>query len=819
MFSAIQDPILVFTTIVMVMLLSPLLAERLRIPDLVLLLASGAILGPNGLGILERSSAITLFGSVGLLYIMFLAGLEIDIHRFARTKGKSLLFGFMTFAIPQIVGTLIGRYVLGFNWTASLLLASMFASHTLLAYPLASRLGISQTEPVSITVVATILTDTLALLVLAVIADSAKGVSLGIAFWGSIGMGMVALGALTWFGIPRLTRWFMENVSETGGAQFLFVLVTVCGCAYLSYFAKLEPIIGAFLAGAAFNRLIPGQSVLMNRVVFAGNTLFIPFFLISVGMLVNPLALVSTPRGWLVATTMVGTVILTKYAAAWFTGYLLGYDRETRKVMFGLSVVQAAATLAAVLVGYNLKIFDETVLNGAIAMIMVTCPLGLWMVEKHGRRMAEKAPPREHLAPSGQRILVPVVNPEFATRLMDLAFLLHDPSEKSTIHPITIARDDANSENAVAIGEKLLAHCLSRAAAGEMPVLPSIRVDINISDGIARAAKELHSTTTLVGWEGETTVSGRIFGSVMKRLLVNCPSRLIFCRLIRPLNTTSRLLVLLDPLAENRQDITALIQDIKRLSKQVGSEIRVYFSATVSDEFKAKIEREKPQRPLLFINSETLSMACSKLSIDVCEGDTLLLGGERRSGRLWSPTVDRVPEMIAAKYPKNNLLVAYPPPAEHEEVEELSSIQKLKSGEFTLCPVDMADAPQLDEALARIARAAFPGKPKLQDQARRLLADSAHSYPVELSTGVMLLHIHFENIEKPILVIGLGSFTLPEHNIHSRIILALLSPKNQSKEMHLRSLAVIAKKFNDPTFNEEATKAHSAHEICTLFDP
>lgn len=204
MFNAINDPVLAFVVIALVMLLSPLFAKRLRVPDLVLLLVSGAVLGPNGLGLLERNAAMTLFGSVGMLYIMFLAGLEIDLNRFAQARGRSVAFGLLTFAVPQGVGTLVGFYVLGMNLPASLLLASMFASHTLLAYPIASRLGLARTEPVAVTVGATILTDTLALLVLAVIADLHRGVTLGPAFWFGIGGGMAALVALTWLGTPRM---------------------------------------------------------------------------------------------------------------------------------------------------------------------------------------------------------------------------------------------------------------------------------------------------------------------------------------------------------------------------------------------------------------------------------------------------------------------------------------------------------------------------------------------------------------------------------------------------------------------------------------
>ena len=223
-----------------------------------------------------------------------------------RTRNRSIVFGLLTFSIPQLAGTAAGHYLLGFSWTASALLASMFASHTLLAYPIVSRLGLARREPVVITVGGTIITDTLALLVLAVVADSTKGAELGVSFWLTLVFGICGLVFLVACGVPMLTRWFFKNVTESGGAQFLFVLVVVCGCAYLSHFAKMEPIIGAFLVGAAFSRLIPEQSALMNRLLFVGNTLFIPFFLISVGMLVDVKVMATSPRSWLVATTMPG---------------------------------------------------------------------------------------------------------------------------------------------------------------------------------------------------------------------------------------------------------------------------------------------------------------------------------------------------------------------------------------------------------------------------------------------------------------------------------------------------------------------------------
>ncbi len=253
----LSDPILIFTILISVILAAPLIAARLRVPDLGLLLLAGAVLGPHGTGLIERSSAITL-----------------------------------------------------------------------LAYPIASRLGIARNEAVAVSVGSTIINTTLALLVLAVIADSAKGGDIGLWFWLRIGLGMAAITSLIWWGLPWLARWFFSNVPEKGGAQFLFVMAMLCASAYLSYYARMEPIIGAFLAGAALNRLIPEQSALMNRLKFAGNALFIPFFLISVGMLVDPEAITGNFRSWLLAGAMVFTVIASKWLATKLAGAWFGYNRE-----------------------------------------------------------------------------------------------------------------------------------------------------------------------------------------------------------------------------------------------------------------------------------------------------------------------------------------------------------------------------------------------------------------------------------------------------------------------------------------------------------
>ncbi|MEA4863155.1 MAG: cation:proton antiporter [Victivallaceae bacterium] len=812
----LSDPILTFTILALMIFISPLLAGRLKIPDLVLLLLGGALLGPNGLGVIERNSAITMFGAIGLLYIMFIAGLEIDLNRFMRTRNRSIVFGLITFSIPEGIGTVAGHYLLGFDWTTSILLASMFASHTLLAYPIASRFGIVRSEPVVITVGGTIITDTLALLVLAVIADSVRGTALGAGFWLTLVLGIGTLVAIIFLGVPWLTRWFFKNVTESGGAQFLFVIVMVCGCAYLSHFAKMEPIIGAFLMGAVFNRLIPEQSALMNRLVFVGNTLFIPFFLISVGMLVNPRVMVASPRSWLVTAVMVICVIGTKYAAARLTRKIFGYGAAAGNVIFGLSVVQAAATLAAVIVGYNLRIFDETVLNGAVAMILVTCPLGAWMVDRYGRGLAGQEPVQRELAPTEQRLMVSIANPATALRLLNLAFLIRDRNRHGSICPVNIVCDQDNTDEAVAGGEKLLTACLAESASAGMEISPSVRFDLNPSDGMIRTAKELRATQLIAGLSQKQQLEAHLFGTVSENLLESCPSRLLFCRLVRPLNITKRILIPFPALSERRTDLAALLHDAKHLAKQIGAMLQIYMISEGGAKLKHAIDTAKPTCPTAVVEAKTWSAVQSMLLGDITEDDLVLIPGERHAGIFWTPALARLQEIVFNRFPEINLLCAYPRVPSHNEAglyQPHSSRAKP-----AMIPVDIPGETTCQNGLRLMAEDAFSYDETVLRDVIALLLKAADAYPLELAAGVVLVHAHCDSISSPVIIVGRTGRDWRFRNLNGeyRVIVVLLSPALAPPEQHLKILADLARTFLDRNLLLQVQSSGSAEEIVRL---
>lgn len=810
----VTDHVLIFTVIVTTILFAPLLGRWTKIPDLVLLLVAGAALGTDGFGVLERNEAITLFGEIGLLYIMFLAGLEIDLYEFSRTKKRSVGFGIATFLLPQILGAVAVYYAVGsMAWTSAILMASMFASHTLLAYPVASKLGIQRLEPVTVSVGATIVTDTLALLVLAVIVDSAEGVSLDAQFWVSLVLALVALVLAISLVIPRLARWFFQHVSESGGTQFLFVLAVVCACAYFSQFARMKPLIGAFLAGAALNRQIPENSTLMNRLEFVGNNLFIPFFLISVGMLVDPGVLLSDTYTWKVIGVMSGLVVVTKLMAAWIGGWIFGYSFRERNVVFGLTVVQAAATLAAALVGFEAGVLDEAALNGAIGMIIVTVPLGSAVVQRSGRKLALEAVESGPALQREQRLLVAVHDAENSAPLMELALLLRNSSLPGGLFPLTIVSDEHNTDRAVSNGEKLLAQCINQASSADQEVDPHVRVDINPSDGIVRAARELRATAVVVGWGR----GSRLLGGVQEGLIENCASQVVLCRLPQPLPTNKKLRIPFPPLAEYRSDLAALIQGTKVLAKQAGLDVHVYLSGPAAEDLKTRFEKTTPGCELRFTLTSTWKEARLKLFKDCKKNDLIVLPQSRKNTALWTPTLDRLPEMLVREFPDSNLLIIYP---ELKSLEQPQGAVALPARETfpEVRGVPLPPGMLHERILPELVENGLVDDPEMAKAAVPLLTDSATLTPVELSEECVLLHAHCGEREAPLLLVGVFSQPTFFFDVkpHPRIVLALLSPQSDAPEIHLRSLAQVAKRFRQEEVTGHLPEARTAEDVCHL---
>jgi Kef-type K+ transport system membrane component KefB/nucleotide-binding universal stress UspA family protein len=655
----LEDPVIIFTLVLTIILLSPIVLRKFKIPNIIGLIFAGVIIGPYGLNLLLRDSSIILFGTVGLLYIMFLAGLEIDMIQFRRSRIKSIVFGGLTFLLPQVIGTLVSHYILDFNIPTSILLASMFASHTLITYPIVTRLGLTKTEAVTVAIGGTLITNVLSLLILSIIVQLSSD-SLSTLFWIRITSLSLITGFLIFWGIPKLGRWFFRTFEGEGYSHFLFSLAIVFLSAFLAQVAGLEPIIGAFLAGLALNKLVPQNSPLMNRIEFVGNTLFIPFFLIGIGMLVDFRVLLGGTEAIVVAVTMIVVATLTKWMAADFTRRIFRYTKHEGLIIFGLTNGQAAATLAAITIGYNLGLLNEQVLNGTVLMILVTCLIASFATESGGRYMAVAESKRiDFEKDMHERIMVPISNPNTIENLMDLAILIKDPTVREPIFPLTIVKDDEDVDYQVQQSKKMLEKAVKHASSTGTSVQLVNRVDFNIPSGIIRAMKELQVTTIIIGWNARITAREKIFGSVLDNILHGSTQTLFVCKLLYPINTFQRIRLFMPSLAHYEPGFMNWLQMIKILSQQAGTSLEITGSGETIRHLENVLARKQPFiKPKLHIDENIPDL--KNISKSAQSGELFILIGARRTNISYQSYLDEIPYMLSKHFELHSFIVVFP---------------------------------------------------------------------------------------------------------------------------------------------------------------
>ncbi len=666
-----KDAVFVFAILLFVILIMPILLKRIRIPGIVGLILAGVAIGPKGFHLIELDAAIKLLSTIGLLYIMFLAGLEIDFRDFQRNRNKSIVFGILTFSIPLSIGTITTLYVLNFSFTSALLLASMYATHTLISYPIVSRLGVTKNEAVTITVGGTIITDTAALLLLSFITASAKGGS-----WDAIALKMgisFAIFLVVVMGIfPRIARWFFKNVEAEGEAQYIFALLIVFASAVVAELAQIEPIIGAFMAGLGLNRLIPHSSVLMNRINFTGNALFIPLFLISVGMRVDLNVLFADINSWKVALTIITVAYTTKWIAAFLTQKIFKYSVTERQIIFGLGSSHAAATLAIILIGFDLKLFDVSVLNGTILMILVTCLASTFITENAAKKLAIKELEKAAADTEGvERILVPVANPANFETLIDLAIMMKNPKSDEPIYPMSVVNDDAESRKRILLNDKLFENAISHARAAEVDVEVISRVDLNVAGGIIRAVKDLAISDIIIGWNGKPSAVDIFFGTIMSHVLEKTAQTVLVSKINQPVNTFRRLVVVVPYQAELETGFNHWITILERFVAQLGAKLTFYSVESAPDGLK---ERLNNHRSLLQSDFLTLPHWENINDIEkILRGEDLLIVVSARAHTLsYSKIMERLPRVLSQDFEAHSFLILFPEQALTEDSKGVS---------------------------------------------------------------------------------------------------------------------------------------------------
>ncbi len=663
----LKQPVAVFALLLLVMLAAPLVLHRFRIPGIVGLILAGVVLGPHGLGVLEKNAAINLFGTVGLLYIMFLAGLDLELNDFLRNRHRSGWFGLLTFTVPFALGYLICRHLLGLEQVASLLTASMFSTHTLISYPIVSRLGLSKNEAVTIAVGGTIFTDTLVLILLAVFTRMSNG-SVDLAYWAQFSLSLLAFSAIVLWGFPLVARYFFKLINDQT-SHYIFTLAMVFLAALLSEWAGVEPIIGAFLAGLALNRLIPHASVLMNRIEFVGNALFIPIFLISVGMIIDLDVLTKGPQAIIVAGVLSATALVSKWLAAWFTQRILRLSSLDRNLIFGLSSSHAAATLAVILVGFNLGILDENVLNGTIVLILITCLVSSFATENAARKivLSQKQQAEEHPAVE-QRVMVPLSNPNTIQPLMDLALVIQQESCRWPIYPISVITQDEEDTAGLINSKKLLDQAAGFAAAANRRAEGHTFVDVNIANGLLHAAHELDATEIIIGWHGEKKAADLIFGHILDTLISKTQLMVLVNRLLQPVNTIKRILVAVPENAAYETGFGRWLEITARLSRQTSSKLLFYCDTITYKEILMYLRKRK-----LSVNIDHQEFTDWQdfliLSRNIKYNDLFMVINGRKGSISHSRDLDRIPDSISKYLNQTNFILIYPEQYPVEDVE------------------------------------------------------------------------------------------------------------------------------------------------------
>lgn len=660
----LHNPVLIFSLVLLIILLAPILLKRLNIPGIIGLIISGVIIGPYGFNILEKNSAVDLFSTIGLLYIMFIAGLELDLNEFKAHKNKSFLFGFFTFAIPITMGFPVCYYLLDYDFNASFLTASMFATHTLVAYPIVSKLGIAKNQAVAITVGGTILTDTAVLIILAVIIGKNQG-SLDQAFWIKLIVSLAIFSAIMFLVIPRIAKWFFRKLESEKHAHYIFVLAVVFFAAFLAEVAGVEPIIGAFVAGLALNPLIPHSSALMNRIEFIGNALFIPFFLISVGMLVDVSVILSGHMAIIIALTLSITAIFSKWVAAFFTQLVFKFSQAQRQLIFGLSSAHAAATLAVILVGYKANILDENILNGTIILILITCVVASFAAEKASKKIAlteEKTPSvddwKNHSF-QNEQILIPVANLNLVENLLDFALLIKD---KSSVNPITLLSVVPNNDEAEANilkYRKELEKFILQGSASETKVNTIATIDHNPASGIVRTSKEIMADFVIIGWPQKTGFFEKIFGEKTDSIINNVDRNLLICRFIKPLIDKKRLVFICPPFSEKENGFALVLQKTLRIAQEFSLPINLYAEERTFEAIQIMMKSLKLNSKINFKPFDHWEdfLVITK---DLEPNDLIVFTASRRGSISYTPSLEKIPSKFERYLDQNDLIVIYP---------------------------------------------------------------------------------------------------------------------------------------------------------------
>ena len=661
----ITDPTLIFFVVLLMILLSPIIMGRLRIPHIIGMVLAGVVVGQYGLDILERDASFELFGRVGLYYIMFLAGLEMDMEGLKKNRNRVAVFGLLTFLIPFVMTYAMASWLLHYTPLGSLLLAAIMASNTLIAYPIVGRYGLTRHTSSTLSVGSSMMALFMALIVMASIVNSFHGGS-GIGFWLLFVVKFAVYCAGLILIIPRLTRWFLRRYSDAV-MQFIFILATVFLSAVLSDAVGLEGIFGAFMSGLILNRFVPKVSPLMNRIEFTGNALFIPYFLIGVGMLINVRLLFAGSRILWVVFCLVFFGTLGKAVAAYLAARLFRMPWLSGHMMFGLTSAHAAGAIAMVMVGRQLEtapgryLFGDEVLNGIVIMILFTCVISTVITERAAQRLRlqEKEEPQLKKDIDDEKILIPVKYPEYADNLVTMATMMRNPRSKRDLVALNVVYDDVNMRHNQAEGQQLLDHLRHLASASDVPMTTQVRIAANIANGIKHAFKEFQASEILMGLHFHKEVSRGFWGEFTRSLYNGLSRQIIITRIMQPLNTIRRIQVAVPSRAEFEP---GFYRWLERLARMAGNlECRVVFHGR-QDTLQLVKEFIRNRFPSVRAEYEELEHwnELPELATRVREDHLFVIVTARKGTISYKSAMERLPDEVNKCFKGKTLMIIFP---------------------------------------------------------------------------------------------------------------------------------------------------------------
>lgn len=680
----ITSPTLIFFVVLLIILFAPIIMGKLRIPHIIGMVLAGVLIGPYGLNILERDSSFELFGKVGLLYIMFLAGLEMDMESVKKNSRRFLIFGVLTCFVPLFVTYFMAIWLLDYSSQASFLLGCIMASNTLIAYPIISRYGLQRNSSVMLSVGSSMLSLFMALLMLAALAasyDTGDDAAFmpapnSFLFWLFFMLKFMAFCVLLVWTIPKLSRYFLRRYSDAI-MQFIFVLSVMFLSAALSEFVGVEGIVGAFLAGLILNRYIPHVSPLMNRIEFIGNALFIPYFLIGVGMLINVGTLFKGLHMFWIVALIVFFGTFGKAIAAYFSSLLFRLPKSSGNMMFGLTCAHAAGAIAMVMVGMRLEVssgqylVNDEMLNGVVIMILFTCIISTMMTEHAAQQMTLESKGQnasgERASIDNEKILLCVKYPEIAPQLLELAIMMRSQNTTNPLAALNVVYDDKNSAKHREEGLQLLERLVQRAAASDIQMQTQVRLATNIANGIKHAFREFGASEIIMGMHVHTDVNPKFWGEFIQSLYNGLNRQIVLTRFVQPLNTLRRIQVAVPSRAEFEPGFHRWLERLSRMASNLDCRIQFHGRNESLELIREYINNRHPN-----VRAEYTFMAhwnaLPRLAENIREDHMFVVITARKGTISYKTALERLPNELMQHFSGKNLMILFPD--QHGEEKE-----------------------------------------------------------------------------------------------------------------------------------------------------